>query len=97
LAGFDTSTIGRFSDVDRGFFAPWQPDEEPYIRVATGDYPAERAAHGRDNALASYLHSLAHEVVHYQQWLHSGEISERGVVVRARRMVATYSTTVRHP
>ncbi len=79
------------------FFAPWAPDVEPYIRLATGDYPSERTERGRDNALASYLHSLGHEIVHYQQWLKSGEITERGVAVRARRMVDLYAETVVHP
>src|SRR5258706_16255070 len=37
------------------FFAPWNRHVEPYIRIATGDYPRERAERGRDNALASYL------------------------------------------
>ncbi len=83
--------------VTASFFAPWEPDQEPYIRIATGDYPADRAARGRDNALAGFLSSLAHEVFHYQQWLESGEICERGVAVRAQGMVNRYSTFVDHP
>lgn len=85
------------SIVTASFFAPWEPDVEPYIRIATGDYARERAKRGRDKALAGYLGSLAHEVVHYQQWLKTGEITERGVVVRAGHMVDRYSQTVPHP
>src|SRR6266545_3232964 len=44
------------------FFAPWRRTVEPYIRIATGDYLAERKERGRDNALAAILCSLAHEV-----------------------------------
>lgn len=83
--------------VTASFFAPWEPTVEPYIRVATGDYPEVRRRHGRDNALAAYLNSIAHEIVHYQQWLDTGEISERGVVSRARKIVEAYATHVRHP
>lgn len=52
--------------VSASFFAPWDLKVEPYIRIATGDYHDLLAAHGRDNALAAYLNSLAHEVIHYQ-------------------------------
>jgi hypothetical protein len=48
------------------FFAPWHRHVEPYIRIATGDYPELRAECGRDNALASMISSFSHEVVHYQ-------------------------------
>lgn len=79
------------------FFAPWKPDVEPYIRIATGDYAKVSAERGRDNALAGYLASLAHEVIHYQQWVESGEVSERGVAVKASGMVDRYAKTVSHP
>ncbi len=79
------------------FFGPFSPDVQPYIRIATGDYPDLRKERGRDNALASYLHSLCHEVVHYQQWAQTGEMSERGVWTRAATMVKRYSLTVDHP
>jgi len=79
------------------FFAPFEPDVEPYIRIATGDYPDERRAHGRDDALAGFLCSVAHEVVHYQQWIETGEMTERGVVVRASKMVDRYALTTDHP
>ena len=79
------------------FFAPWDPDVEPYIRVATGDYPLEIAERGRDDALAAYLDSVAHEIVHYLQWVETGETTERGVVVRASNMIDRYALTVDHP
>jgi hypothetical protein len=83
--------------VSASFFAPWEPTVEPYIRVATGDYPELRRRFGRDNALAAYLNSIAHEIVHYQQWIDSGEVWERGVISRASRIVDAYATHVRHP
>jgi len=69
--------------VTASFFAPWDASDEPYIRIATGDYHPSRTRSKQDDILASYLHSLAHELVHYWQWIESGDISERGVVVRA--------------
>ena len=84
-------------DVTASFFAPWKPNVEPYIRVATGDYPGERRVRGRDNAIAGFLCSVAHEVVHYQQWIDTGEITERGVSDRASNLVNRYALTTAHP
>ncbi|WP_145167524.1 hypothetical protein [Rubripirellula lacrimiformis] len=82
--------------VSAAFFAPYDPTDEPFIRIATGDYPALLTEHGRDDALAMFLNSLAHELVHYNQWIETGDISERGVVVRARKMVDHYALTTDH-
>lgn len=79
------------------FFAPWDRTVEPYIRVATGDYLQLLESQGRDNALAAFLHSLSHEVIHYRQWVETGEIWEKGVVRKARSMVDRYALTVDHP
>lgn len=79
------------------FFAPWNRKEEPYIRIATGDYPQLKRQVGRDNALAGYLGSLAHEVIHYQQWIESNQTSEKGVARRADRIVDRYSRVVARP
>lgn len=83
--------------VSAAFFAPWEPDVEPYIRIATGDYSELCKAHSRDDALAAYLHSLAHELVHYWQWIETGLITERGVLVRASNIVDRYALTTDHP
>jgi len=79
------------------FFGPWDRREEPYIRIATGDYPEERRSRGRDNALACYLASLSHEVIHYRQWVETGRTWERGVVVRAAHLVDKYGEVVDRP
>jgi hypothetical protein len=83
--------------VAASFFAPWKRHEEPFIRIATGDYPALKRERGRDNALAAFITSLSHEVVHYRQWVETGEISERGVASRARSMLRRYADTVDRP
>jgi hypothetical protein len=79
------------------FFAPWNQRVEPYIRIATGDYAQLRKERGRDDALGAILRSFAHELVHYQQWVATGEISERGVARRADGIVDRYALTTDHP
>jgi hypothetical protein len=83
--------------VSASFFAPWNRTVEPYIRIATGDYPQLRRERGRDNALAAFIVSLSHEVVHYQQWIATNEMHERGVIRRATTMLRRYATTVDRP
>ena len=79
------------------FFAPFDQSVEPYIRIATGDYPSLAAQSGRDNALASFIISMSHELIHYQQWIETGDIWERGVARRAVTMLRQYEKTVDKP
>lgn len=79
------------------FFAPFDRSVEPYIRLPTGDYKDLKKKHGRDDALAAFLCSLAHEVVHYQQWVTTGETYERGVSKRSEAIVHAYAKSVAHP
>ena len=52
---------------------------------------------GRDNALAAFICSLAHEIVHYRQWLAGRTMSEREAQKEARRILARYNGDVRRP
>jgi hypothetical protein len=79
------------------FFGPFDQSVEPYIRIATGDYPQLARERGSDNALASFIISLSHEIVHYQQWLEKGDFWERGVSQRAVSMLRRYEKTVDRP
>lgn len=79
------------------FFAPWDSDVEPYIRIATGDYEDEKSKQGRDNALAGYLCSLAHEIIHYHQWLKNNNPHDKGVATKASKIVDKYALTTDHP
>jgi hypothetical protein len=79
------------------FFAPFDREVEPLIRIATGDYPELKRRWGRNGALTAYIMSLSHEVVHYNQWLETGTISERGVRVKARSMLHRYAAEVKPP
>ena len=96
LAGKSVRTVdGRLGSAS--IFLPWNRKVEPYIRIATGDFQELRRAHGRDNALAAYLSSLSHEIVHYRQWVETGRSWEEGVVTKAKRLVDRYARTVDHP
>lgn len=83
--------------VSASIFLPWDRTVEPYIRIATGDFPELCRHHGRDNALAAFLTSLSHEVLHHRQWIDTGRSWERGVATRAKRLVQAYAETVDHP
>ena len=83
--------------VSASLFAPWDRKTEPFIRIATGDYPKRRRLRGRDDALAAILNSFAHELVHYRQWVETGEVWERGVIQRAQGIVDRYARTVDRP
>ena len=97
LSGKAQITTTHGERVSASFFAPWDRNEEPYIRIATGDYPALKRECGRDDALAAFITSLSHEIVHYVQWLESGDTSEKGVAVKARSMLRRYARTVDRP
>ena len=90
------------------FFGPDDPAQEPYIRLSAGDYPTLRQRWGRDGALGAILHSLAHELSHYFQWLnhHDAWLSdepetdrrmERQAVYYADAILNDYAETVDRP
>ena len=83
--------------VCASFFAPYSRRGQPYIRIATGDYPKLLRARGRNDALAAIIMSFCHELVHYRQWVETGTITERGVLVRARAMLQQYADFARTP
>lgn len=83
--------------VSASFFAPFKRTAEPFIRVSTGDYLASVKKSGRDNALAAILCSVAHEITHYQQWIHGGKFCEREAIRKASKMIRAYAKTTSHP
>ena len=72
------------------FFAPSDRNVEPHIRVATGEFPSLRRRWGRNRAAVSHLISLAHEVLHYEQWVRGEHLSERGIAQKASAVVGRY-------
>ena len=95
------------------FWGPFDLHEEPYIRIAAGDYEEllEENFEGdyqraKDNALAATLHSIAHELSHYFRWIKDHEAwceledrskYERQAVYYAREIVWDYADVVDHP
>lgn len=83
------------------FFEPFSYLDEPYIRIATGDYDELSSNLGQDNALASILLSLAHELTHYYQWINDVQLTPIGRERQANRysnyIIDEYSLTREHP
>jgi hypothetical protein len=96
LPGNTVRTI-HGDECSASIFLPWSKKQEPFIRIATGDYSRLRQQRGQNNALAAYLVSLSHEVLHYQRWIETGRSSERGVVAKARGLVRSYAKAVAAP
>ena len=87
--------------VSATFFYPYGLNGQPFIRVATGDYQTLVKRRGKDNALASILTSIAHELTHYFQWLNGLALKprkeERQAYKCARYIVQTYAEIREHP
>ncbi len=83
------------------FFEPFSYLDEPYIRIATGDYDELVSNRGDDNALASILLTLAHELTHYYQWINNIQLTPIGRERQASRyacyIIDEYSLTREHP
>ena len=83
------------------FFEPFSYSVEPYIKIATGDYKELRETRGKDNALATLLASLAHELTHYYQWINDIQLTPIGRERQAARysnyIIDEYATTCEHP
>jgi predicted ATPase len=83
--------------VSATFFAPFDKREEPYIRIATGDYRELLEENGQDDALAAILGSIAHEMGHYYQWIDDLDLDEEGAENNREYMLDLYAQTREHP
>lgn len=87
--------------VNGTFWRPFNKFEEPYARVATGDYYEDLLKRGKDNALATILITTAHELTHYFQWINNIQLTkigeERQATVYARCILDEYAETREHP
>lgn len=83
------------------FFWPYSRDDEPYIRMATGDYSELLLARGRDDALTAILISLLRNLTHYFYWLNDVKLTpiaqERQATRYARIIFYEYADTIDHP
>jgi hypothetical protein len=72
---YQIKTLDTKEMVSATFF-PYDKDVEPYIRVATGDYLELVSERGEEDAVFAILNSMAHEIIHYQQWIEDRDFDE---------------------
>lgn len=88
-------------NVSATFWEPFDRDLTPYIKIAAGDYPKLLHKWGNDNAISSYLYSIAHELTHYFQWINDVKLTEIGMerqaTTYAHYVVSEYTETTEHP
>lgn len=87
---YQIKTIDRKEWVSATFFAPYDKRVEPYIRVAAGDYEELVEERGTDNAIYAILNSMAHELVHYRQWIEDRELDEGEAEIEGSKLVDNY-------
>lgn len=88
----------KFSAI---FFEPFDRNNEPYIRIATGDFKKTKQKTCQDDALAGILCSISHELTHYYQWINDVSLTEIGEERQAssyaNMIVDEYVETREHP
>lgn len=72
------------------FFGPYDKNEEPYIKIATGDFQELIHECGERNAILNTLKSLAHELQHYYQWYDNTEYDEEEAEDGADELIYEY-------
>lgn len=68
-------------------FLPDSYKNEPYIRIAVGDFPVIKEKWGAESALFSVFGVLAHELTHYFQWVNGLQLTQSG----KERQASAYS------
>ena len=76
--------------VSATFWGPFNRMNEPYIKIAAGDYCESVRNNDEFNAVCSTVSSLAHELTHYYQWLNDMCLSE----VQEERQAVYYSKKI---
>ena len=93
----------KASDGDLVHGRSFMPDDHiaPFIEVAVGDFSTLKSEDGRDNAIATLLHCLIHEMTHYFQLLSdpaaSDDILEEQAEICAEEIMERYQQTRMHP
>lgn len=78
--------------VPATFWGPYNLENEPHIRVATGDYNECLEKNEYYNTIAEIFDSIVHELIHYQQWLvnQTFKNGEREANKKAKQIVYEY-------
>lgn len=69
------------------FFAPFDPAKTSQIKIAVGDFQDESKECGASFVLQNYYYTLAHEIIHYQQWIEKKPFREREANSKAEDLV----------
>lgn len=77
-------------EVAATFFAPFDKSDEPYIKIAAGDFKELKMKVGVFQAIFSTLNSLSHELQHYYQWLDDDEFDEQVAIDGAEELTYEY-------
>lgn len=81
-------------------FIPNSYKDEPYIRIAVGDYAELSSKWGKRDATLSILRTIAHELTHYYQWINgvqlTQEIEERQATKNSKLIIEYYLGFVRN-
>jgi hypothetical protein len=64
--------------VSATFFLPIIKTMNRIFEYLVGEYSDRCVISGRDNALASILRSIVHELTHYYQWINDIKLTEIG-------------------
>ena len=76
------------------FWWPYDSCEEPYVRIAAGDFAELCRKWGEEEAVREILLCIAHELTHYYQWLNDLKLTERGeerqASMQSRLVVSAY-------
>jgi len=87
--------------VSATIFLPDDKWAEPYVRISTGDYEDQARKQGQDDALASILMSISHELTHYFQWINAVQLTNKGIERQAssyaRFILDEYAQTHERP
>ena len=67
------------------FFEPYSYTDEPYIKLAVGDYDDLCLQKGHEKAMLALLGTLVHELTHYFQWINGLELTDVGRERQARQ------------
>lgn len=89
---FKKNEFIRTSDGDKCyaiFFATYDHSDEPYIKIALGDYEKRVKAWGKEKATANILLDIPHELTHYFQWINGINLTEIGKERQAKRYART--------
>lgn len=73
------------------FGTPSSKNKYPYIKLATSDFEELKNEIGYYNGMMSILHTFAHEIVHYKQWIDNKAFREKLADKEATKLVNEYT------